>query len=199
MLFSRLHSWKKVLLVACIFSWGFVSCEKEYSYEGGEVFVPPDTNTDSSAEPGPPILPVCNLCGIDPTTDSTFWNLQFQGQEMCGGVTRAIITVDRTGFTFFGPSKCSRDTGLVMSVALHLDTLNRDKTNLFSNNVALEYYDNTTQTNFFESMRQSINFTIIKYDHSTQTAEGKFSGKVKLKDGSVEALLNGSFVFHFDR
>ncbi len=189
------------LLVFVMLMLTFTACEKDYSYEGGGMspLPPPPVQPDSASLPAPVFLPPCNACEIDPTTDSTWWNLVFDGKTMCGGVTRAIVTADKTGFTFFGPSKCSPDTGLVMSVALNNDTLNRSKSNIVSRNVALEYYDNTTQTNFFESMRQSITFTIASYDHSTKYARGTFQGEVKLKDSTVSAILNGNFYFKIDR
>ena len=174
-----------------------VGCEKEYSYEGG-VFIDsiPAGPTDTLISP-PETLPVCDECASNPETDSTYWNLVFDNKILCGAVTRAIATSDKTGFTFFGPSKCSLDTGLVMSVALGTDSLTKNLTNVISNNVALEYYDNTTQTNFFQSMRQSITFTIDTYNHATRIAVGSFKGLVVLKDNSVGEVVDGNFVIRF--
>ncbi|CAN5339217.1 hypothetical protein BH20BAC1_BH20BAC1_15720 [soil metagenome] len=172
-------------------------CKKEYSYEGGALIdTIPAGPTDTLFIP-PLTLPSCNECELNPDTDSTYWNLIFDNKILCGKITRAIGTSDKTGFTFFGPSKCSLDTGLVMSVALRIDTLNKNLSNVISNNVALEYYDNTTQTNFFQSMRQSITFKMKSYDHITGMASGSFSGTVILKDNSIAEVLNGNFVIRF--
>jgi hypothetical protein len=171
-------------------------CEKEYSYEGG---LTTDTTSllgnDTTFKPSTG-FPACDGC-INSNPSGFFWNFTYDYSLLCGGVTNAVITPERNGFTFFGPSACSNDTGLIMTVFLDSDSLNRDRNNIRTNHASLEYYDNTTLDDIFVSRRPSILFTIETYRHATGIAKGSFKGNVTLKDGTQKAISAGEFTIQF--
>ena len=190
------------VLTICILytaSRSFSGCAKEYSYEGGPLIdIPADTIpvTDTTVTAGMQ-FPFCPGCKTQNDT-SLFWNFKFDTSLLCGNVTNAVITPERDGFTFFGPSTCSIDTGLVMTVFLNsANALVEDKTNIMTNSVSLQYYDNTTHTDIFISRRPSISFAIDSYNHSSGIAKGKFSGIVKTKDSTPVAIMAGNFAIQF--
>ncbi|MEO7962074.1 MAG: hypothetical protein ABIR19_11035 [Ginsengibacter sp.] len=180
------------LIITCT-----LGCSKEYSFEGSSVFnnIP---RIDSAQLPAPSThLLFCDKCQDGNSSDTTYWNFLFEGKRLCGPVTKAIMTPEKNRFTFFGPTLCSVDTGLVMSVFLEDEFLNRDLSNIQSMSVALEYYDNTTLSNILTSVRSGISFNIDTYSASTRTAKGSFSGSVKMKDSSIVSLTSGNFVIKF--
>lgn len=172
----------------------FSGCIKEYSFEGE-----PTNNTipidDTTFRP-PISFPFCAGCHSQDFI-LTGWNFKYDTSLLCGSVTNAVITPERNGFTFFGPSACSADTGLVMTVFLNSDALNKDKSNITTNNVIFQYYDNTTFLDIFISSRLSVSFTIDTYEHATGIAKGRFTGNVKTKDSTTAAIMDGKFAIKF--
>jgi hypothetical protein len=89
-------------------------CAKEYSFEGMAVdsalVTVPDTIVSA------PFIPSCVACqSINMLPDST-WIFQVDGSVLCGTAEKALIAIERTAFTFFGPSSCSPDSGFIISV-----------------------------------------------------------------------------------
>lgn len=195
---------RKLLNIVCIIviiylaQAGFSGCIKEYSFEGER----PINNTIPI--PGTTVkprisFPFCAGCRNIDDFILTGWSFKYDTSILCGTVTDAVITPDRNGFTFFGPSACSRDTGLVMTVFLNSGALDSDKFNVTPNRVALEYYDNTTHSDIFVSSRLSVSFTIDTYEHATGMANGRFSGNVRTKDSTVVAIMDGKFKIKLSR
>ncbi len=185
-----------IIFIFLIQFYGLTGCEKEYSYEGGTVadtIITPANDTIIKPAAG---LPFCAGC-VDNNPTGLFWNFRYDSLLLCGSVTNAVITPSRDGFTFFGPSTCSIDTGLIITVFLDSDSLNRDRNNITTNHAALEYYDNTTSDDIFVSRRPSILFTIETYRHATGIAKGTFKGNVTLKDGTQKAIFSGQFAIQF--
>ena len=162
-----------MILIMYFADTSFSGCAKDYSYEGGPAV---DTLTDTlfvhdSTVVSDTRFPYCEGCHFTNDTISLFWKFTFDTSLLCGNISNAVITPGREGFTFFGPSSCSVDTGLVMTVFLDTaNALNKDQYNITTNNVSLQYYDNTTQSDIFISTRPSILFTIDSYNHSTGMA-----------------------------
>ncbi len=180
---------------------GLSGCAKEYSYEGGptidtliHIDTIPVADTHSASVFG---FPYCEGCRNKDDFIAFTWNFKTDTSLLCGGVTNAVITPERTGFTFFGPSTCSADTGLVMTVFLNGGALNRDQTNITTNLVTFQYYDNTTFTDIFNSGLRTISFTIDSYIHSTGIAKGRFRGSVRAKNNNVVEIKDGKFVIQF--
>ena len=181
---------------------GLSGCVKEYSYEGGptgntlpvnDTITIPDTIRPQIS------FPFCSGCrGMDDFILSK-WSFKHDTSLLCGTVTDAVITPERNGFTFFGPSACSADTGLVMTVFLNADALNRDRSNITTNLVTFQYYDNTTFSDIFNSGLRSVSFTIDNYVHATGIAKGRFTGTVRTKDSTAAAIADGKFEIKFRR
>lgn len=189
-----------VILLLCL-QINFSGCIKEYSYEGGPAqdstmrdSIPSDTVPKTTIN-----FPFCAKC--EKTTEPLLstWNFEYDTSFLCGNITRAIVSPEKTGFTFFGPSACSIDTGLVMTVYLSNDTLNGDKLNITSTQVIFEYYDNVTHTHIFMT-KELGTFSLIldKYEYSTGIAQGRFSGNVPSKNGDEATISNGRFKIKFD-
>src|SRR5882724_966529 len=106
-----------LLFIFCVQLTGFSGCIKEYSYERQMIdtlstidSIPDDTTAE------PLIFSHCPGCdGQDNFLLST-WNFKYDTSFICGNITRAINSPDHSAFTFFGPSACSLDTGIIMTV-----------------------------------------------------------------------------------
>lgn len=187
-------------LIMLLFAFSFHSgCVKEYSFEGSPL---PDTLRDTSLGDTVPVskifFPPCNLCDPDEEVSLGKWNFRYNTFYLCGKITKAVITPDRTAFTFFGPSACSRDTGIVLTINVG-DTLNRDRTDVKARITIFEYYDNVSQKDIFISdVPRSFNLIIDRYDHQTGIAEGRFFGNATAKDHSQAQIFAGNYVIQFE-
>jgi hypothetical protein len=161
-------------------------CAKEYSFEG----------TDTSAlrrdtippPPGDFKFPVCNLCDAAAPMQVGTWSFKIGNAYLCGNTTDAIITADKNAFTFFGPSACSTDSGMVITIYMEPDKLTGDKHNVTINKVVFFYYDhNATAYVLMSQTGVGFTLTIDDYTESTGIATGTFSG------GTFRA--NGAFVY----
>src|SRR6266498_1117185 len=124
-----------IILALLPLLWTFDSgCAKEYSFEGGDSLVVIDTTTP----PPPPPVPIptswtCPACiGQDAQIEAK-WSFHNDSNFACGIIDKAVVNQDRTAFTFFGPSACSIDTGMIIDVFLNgTAVLNRDLSNITS-------------------------------------------------------------------
>ncbi len=188
---------KKQLLYAsiCLVLTAMVSCKKEYSFEGFPLESPvplPDTIIV------PPVsLPQCIEC-TDADIALETWHFNYQNAIVCGKVTASVITPERNGFTFFGPSSCSADTGLILTVFLNEVALNKNQQGVTTNDVMLEYYDNITPSDVLLSKHHSISFTIESYNHNTGIAKGFFQGNVYTSSNVPLPVTNGKFMIKFN-
>ena len=179
-----------LLLLSAI---NYIGCSKEYSYEGGSVNI-----THDSLPPPPPViheLPLCSLCAAYPDPlELNQWSLKAGNSSACGILDTAIINLERTAFTFFGPSACSRDTGLVMTVYVENETLNHDITNLSINRVAFYYYDRVTPSYIYMSGHNiAFSVQIDSYKHQTRILTGSFRGSVLRTNGNASSITEGRF------
>lgn len=177
-------------------------CKKEYSYEGGlpaELIEQPDSITvvDSSINNSAPIVPACAACeGID--TTASFWMFNVGAASFCGTVTNTVISGDKTAMTFFGPSSCFPDSGLIITAFFSEGELNTNTDNLKAARSSLQYYDNSTGVDAFVSEASSpFKLMIDNYDPQTGMAMGRFGGNVRGKDGNVITIDAGRFRIKF--
>ncbi len=166
------------------------SCAKEYSIEGL-----PTSGFDTV------IIPVsgqefkgCNLCVSSSGTGLSSWSFKIGNAQMCGEIDTAVVSPQRTAFTFYGPSSCSLDTGMVITVYLLGDTLNKDLQNISKERNVFYYYDRTVPSDILVS-RQNVPFTVIidNYDHQTKIANGRFEGNVFNATGGGTRITTGKF------
>ncbi|MFT3681626.1 MAG: hypothetical protein QM791_15250 [Ferruginibacter sp.] len=175
----------------------FLSCEKEYSYEGG-IATPPviidttNTKPDTTHQPGPGELPPCKFCNETGEMEDFTWSFK-TGYSLLCGIDTAIINTERTSFTFFGPSLCAADSGLIFTVYLSPYVLNKDITNLTVSYASFYYYHTGQPYVLSNKTNESFKLTITNYIHSTKTAEGTFSGTGYRQDGRAVAISSGRF------
>jgi hypothetical protein len=165
------------------------ACAKEYSFEGGVPTIRVDTipvpiNTD----------PVCPACINNTASGLSEWTFTSGNWKLCGTADTAIALGNRTSFTFFGPSTCSSDTGMVITVYMGNDTLNKDKQNLHINRAAFYCYERITPSYIFLSQNSnSFSVTIENYNHATKIVTGTFRGTAFRTTGASASINSGRF------
>lgn len=168
-----------------------INCAREYSFEGGGVTGVRDTI------PAPVVInefPFCPACVTNTGNALSEWSFQSFHSVLCGRADTAIINPERNAFTFFGPSSCSRDTGIVMSVYLEGNTLNRDISNITTYHNAFYYYDQVTPSYIFMNRPGGMfTVTITSYSHQTKIATGTFQGNVMRSNGGGANIESGRF------
>lgn len=179
---------KRFLNIAYLFILISFACKKEYSYEGGAV--PVIRDSVFAAIPKPYICPSCT--GADNYIESK-WSFYNNDTFFCGIIDTAIATPERNGFTFFGPSSCSLDSGLVITVYIDPLFLTNDLFNITTNKTGLYYYDNIGQTHpFITQLGFPFSFTIESYIHQTRMMTGRFGGTVFRPNGQP-TTINGKY------
>ena len=164
------------------------SCKKEYSYEGGDIREIVDTTANNI--PTPYICPSC--IGADAFIEGK-WSMYNGTDFYCGLIDTAIAAPARNGFTFFGPSACSIDSGLVLTINTEPAFLNQDVFNATTTKVGMYYYDNAAQTYpFITQSGFQFSVTINSYVHQTKMMTGTFSGSV-VKPNGVHTSVQGKF------
>jgi hypothetical protein len=167
-------------------------CAKEYSYEAG----PKDTIiSDTILVPPPPKPPwICPACIDKDKQIESKWSFYTDSAFYCGDIDTAIVIPERTGFTFYGPSSCSADSGMVITVFMDGMLLDRDYRNISTRRVGFYYYDNVAGTLMLVT-KPGNNFTVHfdSYVHATRMATGSFRGNVFRPDGSGMLIGSGKF------
>jgi len=165
------------------------SCSKEYSCESCNAVVVVDTTTNNTTT-----TPyICSSCiGADNFTENK-WGMYNGNNFYCGTIDTAIAAIGRNGFTFFGPSSCSIDSGLVMTINTEPALLNQDVFNSTTTKAGMYYYDNVAQTYpFITQSGFQFSVTIESYIYQTRMLTGTFSGFV-VKPTGGQTSVNGKF------
>jgi hypothetical protein len=166
-------------------------CKKEYSFEGGDLIV----QKDSILLPTVPVnnIPGCTTCSIADELLLGKWNFKTGNAFLCGSVTAAGMIAEKTAFTFFGPSACSNDTGLVMTIYLPV-SLDRDRFNIPISKAAFYYYDNNSTRDILISLQTApFSATIKSFIFDTGIATGTFSGTVFKANGDTTFVTEGNY------
>lgn len=173
-----------LLLAWC--SWMLSGCAKEYSYEGGLLpdtsSIIADTNHISNFN-----LPACNFCKVDTFgTAVDTWTLDVNTTKTCGRFTRTVLAPDKDAFTFFGPSACSIDSGLILNSFWSPLVFNQDYTNISTQRSAFYYYDNIGNKYVLQE-KLGTPFTIVieKFTYLTGIATGYCFGDVITSTGET--------------
>ena len=175
-------------------------CAKEYSYEGGDTtaiitpIIPAKDSipllTDTTND-----FPLCKMCDAAAPLTLGTWNFRKGKSYLCGSVSNSGFFSGNTkmNFTFFGPSSCSVDTGIVMSVFLPVP-LDQDRSNIKAMRTAFYFYDNTAPKDIFITQPEK-DFTLMlqSFDLATGIATGIFSGTVFKANGDTAFIAAGRY------
>ena len=196
MLYKKIYN---CLLLFVLLLIGLASCEKEYSYEGGDtVILPVDSLVDSipfrdSLNYGLPEFTTCIYCiNNNPLKEST-WSFKIDTTILCGSVDTAIVLGNRATFTFFGPTSCVKDSGIIFTIYLSPYQLNRDTTNYAAPNVSFYYYHTLAPFILMNRVSERFQFIISSYVHATRIAVGTFNGVAYRADGRAAFITDGKF------
>ena len=170
------------------------SCSKDYSYEREDTTKKiPQPKKDSLPTPPLPVLSSCPLCKTTDSLKLGSWNFKNNRSYFCGGITDAGFIGTNTTLTFFGPSACSIDTGIVMTVFLPF-AFNANKFNVETDKVAFYYYDHRGNTDMFIKLPPlPFSVTIQSYFTATGITTGTFKGAVYKPNGDTTYISDGRF------
>jgi hypothetical protein len=186
------HWWKNkwiFSLLSIIFMIYMTGCQKEYSFEGSPVPVPDTLPATTTID-----FPSCTSCINNDTLALWSWKFKLNNAILCGHSDTAIINIERSSFTFFGPSSCSMDSGLVITVYLNPWVLDSDQSNISAGMVAFYYYDHVGTSYILMSQpNTAFSLTIESYNNLTGLTVGKFSGYAFMANGDFATVSEGRF------
>jgi hypothetical protein len=177
----------------------FVSCAKEYSRESADAIIPPviDTLPQGPPQQGPPTainFYSCVACAGHDIFEENKWSFKVGNSLQCGTMDTALSTPERNAFTFFGPSSCSSDTSMVITVFLQNNVLDKNLQGLAIPNVDFRYTKFGAPKYLLLSRQPSpFTLTIDSYDHQTKMTIGRFYGYAYAGDGSLIEVQEGKF------
>ena len=197
---SKLYYFLFAFLVMPMLLLQSTGCEKDYSYEGGDTLTvirnPVDPVPDSLLiADTAKVLPDCSLCHPYDDLAIGTWSFKIGSSYVCGGTTNSGFFggYSKMDITFFGPSACSVDTGLVMSIFLPV-ALDRDYSSITSSRAVFYYYDNNSANDIFDSQfEKPFTVTIESFKISTGIATGTFSGTVFKPNGDTAVVRDGRY------
>ena len=182
------HNFFLFFLILQIVLLQTTGCQKELYFD--------QINGDPLAGPVK-AFPACSSCRATDSVSLATWNFKTGNSFLCGIVDAAGIDFGKTAFTFFGPSACSIDTGLVMTIYLPV-TLDEDRFNITTTKTAFFYYAHHATNDIFISQPATL-FTVNleSYIHATGIATGTFSGTVFKPNGDAATVSEGNFKIQF--
>ena len=161
------------------------SCQRELYFETAPSTLPVDTSVSAEHQ-----LPVCNYCIGQDFYSENRWSMRADTTFLCGEIDTAIISLSREVFTLFGPSACSLDTGLILTVYPPVP-LKRDTTNMRIDKVTFSYYKTGAPYIFSSRNTSPFSLTILDYQHQSRIATGTFEGFVYRQNG-LSAYINAA-------
>ena len=164
-------------------------CAKDYSFEGADTLQNKDTIIPAAIIN----LPGCIGCIETDQLTPGKWSFKIGNTYACGILDNSGFIGTNTTFTFFGPSACSIDTGIVMTVYLPIP-FNEDRFNVTSRQAAFYYYDhNGTKDIFISHLPGVFTVSVQSYLHATRIATGTFEGTVYKPNGDTSYIKEGRF------
>ncbi len=189
-----------VVLPLTLYSWMLSGCAKEYSFEGG---INPDT-TQVIADTNGTVnftLPSCSSCKVDTFGSAVdTWTLDVHTTKACGTFTRTVLAPDKDAFTFFGPSACSIDSGLIINSFWSPLVFNKDYNNISTQRSAFYYYDNIGNT-FVLQEKIGTPFTVVieSFTYQTGIAKGHCFGDVITHTGKTVSVKKIRFTIRIPK
>lgn len=180
-----------------------VGCVKEYSFEGEMItdFPSPadSTVTLDSANNFYINFSSCNTCAAN-SLPFTRWSFKNGNTLLCGNISGAVINEERNAITFFGPSLCNKDSGLIVAAFFYPSKLDRDVSHVEAQSASFQYYDNITPSFVIKSWPpHSFSLIIDKYVQATRRAIGHFSGYTFTENGDSTFIHSGTFNIILDK
>ncbi|MGN6247334.1 MAG: hypothetical protein ACTHNG_03200 [Ginsengibacter sp.] len=184
-----------ILLLPIIFL--HTGCAKEYSNEGIDTIVSNAPLPDSTIflSDSNNVFSSCSLCNPKDKLEIGSWNFKTGDKYVCGHTTNSGFFSGNTkkDITFFGPSSCSVDTGVVVSAFFSLP-LDQNRYNLSTTQIEFYYYDNNASKDIFISEPQkTFSVTIDTFNYQTRIAIGSFAGTVFRANGDTALVRDGNF------
>lgn len=175
-------------------------CIKEYSFEGAfHDTIPADTiqtdTLDTTTIPPAIIFPQCVACAGTSQVTLGHWSFKVGNTRLCGTYTNSgfFNGQSKTSFTFFGPSTCSVDTGIVVSVYLSVP-LNQDRYGLTTDTTAFYYYDHNSPDDILASRHTTVfTVTVQSFINATGIVTGTFEGDVFTANGDTVHVTDGQY------
>ncbi len=171
-------------------------CVKEYSFEGAKADTLSTGSIDTVISQTPTPYLQCSLCNPSDPIVLGHWSFKTGNAYQCGTFTNSgfFNGQSKTDFTFFGPSACSVDTGIVVSVYLPV-ALDRDQFNLTTQQTAFYYYDHQATADIYDSRPTSVfSVTVQSFIYATGIVTGTFNGTVFTATGDSATITEGRFI-----
>jgi len=195
--------WRKVFFVVCLafacctLLLNIQGCRKEYSYERQPIDTTGTEPDSTDTIPNDVVYSQCPLCEKDPGYAMGKWSFMIDTFTFCGIVTGEVMLDERTAFTFFGPSACSTDSGLIITCYMN-EPFAEEAEYVSVDVITLRYYNHRGTKDMLQA-DASLGFALViqSYSKTTGIMRGIFSGNVLTDRNTLEHISNGKFEIQF--
>lgn len=178
------------MLALLVLLFSIASCYKDYSYE----YRPADSTAPVVGSS--PVTSACSTCN-NAALPELSWRMTIDQTVYCGKTDKAVMAPDRAGFTFFGPSFCSVDSGFVVTIYMNNTQLTADRNDVTAR-MSCYYYDKIGASHVYISKATApLQLTITRYDHQSGITTGIFRGTVVDANGMSKVVKEGRFHIQF--
>jgi hypothetical protein len=181
-----------------------MGCAKEYSYEYRAIVldsipVPDSTIIIDTLPATPPDEEfACSNCDSLEAREQFTWSFKVGKRKICGTIKESYTNDEKTGFTFFGPSSCAADSGLMISAYFQPVSLLTDVSNVIAHRANFQYYGNVANNQYLSSwIPHNFSVVIDAYTNDNKVAVGHFSGHAFVFNGDSIAVSSGTFRIKF--
>ena len=195
--------WRKVFfivclaLACCVLLLNIQGCTKEYSYEIQPVDTTGNGPDSTDTLQTDFIYFQCPQCEKNPGYIMGKWSFMIDSFSFCGIVTGEVMLTERTAFTFFGPSTCSADSGLIITCYMD-EPFAEEAAYVSVDLVTLRYYNHPGAKDMLLA-DASLGFALViqNYSKTTGIMSGYFIGNVLTDRNTIERISNGKFEIQF--
>ncbi|HPZ87283.1 MAG TPA: hypothetical protein PLQ32_04205 [Flavihumibacter sp.] len=174
---------------------------KEHSVEGLTIPALDSLPDSSQVEPTPSadsslvnnLLGGCYSCQPQAALADSSWLIPAGTRWQCGSLTGAVINIERDALTFFGPSACSQDSGLIINAYFKSQPLNQSRLGVRADWASAVYYDNISGQYVFVSKPENKFSLVANYNHETRELIGEWSGEAVYATGAVGKIRGARF------
>jgi hypothetical protein len=180
-----------------------VGCAKEYSIEFHPVIpdslLITDTTIIRDSLPNVPDAETnCSNCDSLEANQQFYWTFRVGRRKLCGTIAESYTNTEKNGFTFYGPSTCAADSGLMINAYFQPVSLLEDKTNVVAHRANFQYFGLVANNQYLSSwIPHKFNVVIDQYILETNVAIGRFSGYAFVFSGDSIAVGSGKFKVKF--
>jgi hypothetical protein len=200
----------KILIGSTLVCFLFLSCQKDYSFEGS-LISNPTTPVDTSIFKDTTRIDTtlnfikCESCDSTLPLKINTWGLKTNKSYICGAVDTAIFNFGniKNSISFWGQLNCQSDTGFYLVSFFHPSNFDSDRYNLSTQNQSLILQDHVNYMNSWSGYifrtdgttpHHTLTVVVDSFISASKLVVGRFYGYTYIRN-TGKTYVDGGFRF----